>query len=127
MSRFMNPRLAGLTAYTPGEQPQDRAYIKLNTNESPYPPSKGVHKIMRGEVIDNLRLYCNPDCTALKKELACIYGANPAQIFVSNGSDDILNFAFWHLAQVELFFRTFLTDFTRFLPICTACPLKPHL
>ena len=94
MSRFMNPRLAGLTAYTPGEQPQDRKYIKLNTNESPYPPSKGVRKVMRGEVIDNLRLYCNPDCTALKQELAKIYKANPAQIFVSNGSDDILNFAF---------------------------------
>ena len=94
MSRFMNPRLATLKAYTPGEQPQDRTYIKLNTNESPYPPSKGVHKVMRSGVIDNLRLYCNPDCTALKQELAKIYKANPAQIFVSNGSDDILNFAF---------------------------------
>lgn len=95
MSRFMSRKLASLQAYIPGEQPQDRAYIKLNTNESPYPPSKGVRKAMNGGVIDNLRLYCNPDCTLLKEELARLYQANPKQIFVANGSDDILNFAFW--------------------------------
>ena len=94
MSKFMNPRLSGLEAYTPGEQPQDRTYIKLNTNESPYPPSKGVRKAMDRQRLDNLRLYCDPNATALKNELAKIYGKTPAQIFVSNGSDDILNFAF---------------------------------
>ena len=94
MSKFMNPRLSGLEAYTPGEQPQDRTYIKLNTNESPYPPSKGVRKAMDRKRLDNLRLYCDPNATALKEELANIYGKTPAQIFVSNGSDDILNFAF---------------------------------
>ena len=94
MSTFFNPRLASLQAYTPGEQPQDRTYIKLNTNESPYPPSKGVRKAVSKQAIDNLRLYCNPDATALKKELARLYGAKKEEIFVSNGSDDILNFAF---------------------------------
>ena len=94
MSKFMNPRLSGLEAYTPGEQPQDRTYIKLNTNESPYPPSQGVRKAMDRQRLDNLRLYCDPNATALKNELAKIYGKTPAQIFVSNGSDDILNFAF---------------------------------
>ena len=94
MSKFMNPRLSGLEAYTPGEQPQDRTYIKLNTNESPYPPSKGVRKAMDRQRLDNLRLYCDPNATALKNELAKLYDKAPSQIFVSNGSDDILNFAF---------------------------------
>ncbi len=95
MSEFMNPRLASLQAYVPGEQPQDRTYIKLNTNESPYAPSKGVRKALNRKKIDNLRLYCDPNATALKEELAKLYDKKPSEIFVSNGSDDILNFAFW--------------------------------
>ena len=95
MSKFMNPRLEALEAYIPGEQPQDRKYIKLNTNESPYPPSRGVRKAMDRSRVDNLRLYCDPNATALKEELAKLYDKKPTQIFVSNGSDEILNFAFW--------------------------------
>ena len=94
MSVFMNPRLSGLKAYTPGEQPRDRTYIKLNTNESPYPPSRGVRKAINRQRIDDLRLYCDPEATALKGELARLYDKKSSQIFVSNGSDDILNFAF---------------------------------
>ena len=94
MSKFFNPRLASLESYTPGEQPQDRTYIKLNTNESPYAPSKGVLKALDRKRIDNLRLYCDPNATALKAELAKLYDKEPSEIFVSNGSDDILNFAF---------------------------------
>lgn len=94
MSIFFNPRLASLEAYTPGEQPQDRSYIKLNTNESPYPPSKGVRKALDNKRIDDLRLYCDPNATLLKEELAKLYNKKPSEIFVSNGSDDILNFAF---------------------------------
>jgi len=94
MSRFCNPKLASLEAYTPGEQPQDRTYIKLNTNESPYPPSKGVRKAVAKATVDRLRLYCDPNATALKKKLAELYGAELSEVFISNGSDDILNFAF---------------------------------
>ena len=94
MSEFFNPRLSGLKAYTPGEQPRDRTYIKLNTNESPYPPSKGVRKAINRQRIDDLRLYCDPEATALKGELARLYDKKSSQIFVSNGSDDLLNFAF---------------------------------
>lgn len=94
MSKFFNPRLASLEAYTPGEQPQDRKYIKLNTNESPYPPSRGVRKAVNRQAVENLRLYCDPNATALKEELAKLYDKKLEQIFVSNGSDDILNFAF---------------------------------
>lgn len=94
MSKFLNSRLKHLKEYTPGEQPQDKKYIKLNTNESPFPPSKKVlSSITRGN-IENLRLYCNPDATLLKSELAGAYGVKTENVFVSNGSDDILNFAF---------------------------------
>lgn len=94
MSRFFNSRLSSLESYTPGEQPQDRAYIKLNTNESPFPPSKGVIKAVNKKLVKRLRLYCNPEATLLKNKLAEYYNTNPQNIFVSNGSDDILNFAF---------------------------------
>ncbi len=94
MSKFLNERLACLEEYTPGEQPQDKKYIKLNTNESPYPPSdKVIEAIGKGE-IEDLRLYCDPECRLLKESLANIYGVKPQSIFLSNGSDDILNFAF---------------------------------
>lgn len=94
MSQYINPKLAAMEAYIPGEQPQDKRYIKLNTNESPYPPSKGVKKAV-GETIEKLRLYSNPDATALKMALAELYGKKKEQIFISNGSDEALNFAFW--------------------------------
>lgn len=94
MSEFLNTRLQKLEAYTPGEQPQDKKYIKLNTNESPFPPSKGVVNAITGEEIENLRLYCDPECKRLKAEFARLYSVNPENIFLSNGSDDILNFAF---------------------------------
>lgn len=94
MSKYFNPRLSAVKAYTPGEQPRDRTYIKLNTNESPYPPSRGVRKTINRQRIEDLRLYCDPEATALKEELAKLYDKKPSEIFVSNGSDDILNFAF---------------------------------
>lgn len=94
MSKYLNSHLSGLTAYVPGEQPQDRSYIKLNTNESPYPPSRGVRKALNRQRIDSLRLYSNPDATPLKAALAKLYDKKPAQIFVGNGSDEVLNFAF---------------------------------
>ena len=104
MSKFLNSRLASLEAYTPGEQPQDRKYIKLNTNESPYPPSKGVRKAVDRKAVDNLRLYCNPDASVLKEELAKLYDKTPSQIFVANGSDDILNFAFLAFGEDGILF-----------------------
>ena len=94
MSKFLNSRLKPLKEYTPGEQPQDKKYIKLNTNESPFPPSKKVISSIGRENIENLRLYCNPDATLLKSELAGVYGVRVENVFASNGSDDILNFAF---------------------------------
>jgi len=94
MSQFLAERLQALSEYVPGEQPQDRKYIKLNTNESPFPPSEGVLQAISREEVAKLRLYCDPDCKALTKALADRYGVGTDQVFVSNGSDDILNFAF---------------------------------
>ena len=94
MSRFLNPRFETLEVYTPGEQPQDQVYTKLNTNESPYPAAPEVVAAIDAEQVRNLRLYSDPECKPLIAKLAEVYGLSPAQVFVSNGSDDILNFAF---------------------------------
>lgn len=90
----MNARLSSLEEYTPGEQPKDKKYIKLNTNESPYPAPKGVIDAVSADVIANLRLYCDPEASLLKDAIAEKYGMNPKNVFLTNGSDDILNFAF---------------------------------
>ena len=94
MSRFLNARFQGLVAYTPGEQPRDMQYIKLNTNESPYPPAPSVAAALAREDVEDLRLYSDPTAKGLKEALAGLYGLKPENIFVSNGSDEILNFAF---------------------------------
>ena len=99
MSRFLNKRYEKLEAYTPGEQPRDMVYIKLNTNESPYPPAPGVVAAMDAEQVENLRLYSDPTGLSLKQKLAGLYELEPENIFISNGSDDILNFAFMAFAD----------------------------
>ncbi len=93
MSRFFSSRHASLEAYTPGEQPQDIPYIKLNTNESPYPPSPGVSRAVLNEV-EKLRLYSDPTAKELNEAVAAQLGVSPDQILMTNGSDEILNFAF---------------------------------
>ena len=99
MSRFLNERYQSLEAYTPGEQPRDMVYIKLNTNESPYPPAPSVVAAMTGEEVENLRLYSDPTGLSLKQKLAELYELKTENIFISNGSDDILNFAFMAFAD----------------------------
>lgn len=94
MSRYINKNFERLEAYTPGEQPRDIQYVKLNTNESPYPPSDGVIKALNAAEISKLNLYPDPSCRALKEALAECYGVKAENVFVSNGSDDILNFFF---------------------------------
>lgn len=98
MSRFLDSRYQALEAYTPGEQPRDMVYIKLNTNESPYPPAPQVVAAMDAQQVENLRLYSDPTGLSIKQKLAELYALKPENIFVSNGSDDILNFAFMAFA-----------------------------
>ncbi len=94
MSRFLSSKYKDLEAYTPGEQPIDKKYIKLNTNESPYPPSKSVVDALSSEEVLKLNLYSDPTARGLKARIAELYGVGSENVFVSNGSDDILNFSF---------------------------------
>ena len=98
MSRFFTEKYAALTPYTPGEQPRDMKYVKLNTNESPFPPSAGVAAAV-AEQCGKLQLYSDPETTALRGKLSEIYGVSPRQILVTNGSDEVLNFAFMAFAD----------------------------
>ncbi len=98
MSRFFSRRYDALEPYTPGEQPKDQQYIKLNTNESPFPPSPAVEAAVRREA-PLLRLYSDPESTELTKKLAARYHLAPEQVLVTNGSDEALNFAFMAFAD----------------------------
>ena len=92
MSRFFSEKFAGLVPYVPGEQPQDQKYVKLNTNESPFPPSPAVVEAMR-KAGESANLYCDPTCGALCKAIARMYGIQPENVLPVNGSDEILYFA----------------------------------
>lgn len=100
MSRFFSKKYASLIPYTPGEQPRDAEYIKLNTNESPFPPSPSVEKVLCEEW-QKLKLYSDPECIELRGELASLYGVKPEQVIMTNGSDEALNFAFMAFADDE--------------------------
>ncbi len=93
MSRFFSPKYRELEAYTPGEQPRERKFIKLNTNESPFPPAPAVRERV-AEAAGGLNLYSDPECTALRAALAERLGLSPENLILSNGSDEALNFAF---------------------------------
>ena len=93
MSRFFSEKYAALEPYTPGEQPRDMKYIKLNTNESPFPPSEGVIRAAEREA-GRLQLYSDPEVTELMIEAERVFGVPRDMILMTNGSDEILNFAF---------------------------------
>lgn len=93
MSRFLTPTLENLQPYTPGEQPQDQPYIKLNANENPYPPSPWVTEALNAEETRRLRLYPDQACRGLLTAAATRYGLKPSQIIAGNGSDENLFFA----------------------------------
>ncbi len=93
MSSFFSKKYKDLVPYTPGEQPRDKKYIKLNTNESPFPPSKNVFRAVKNEA-KNLQLYSDPESSRIRMALAKKYGVEKENVIVGNGSDEILNFAF---------------------------------
>ncbi len=93
MTRFFSKRYSDILPYVPGEQPKKQTYIKLNTNESPFPPSPNAIR-MAGEAIKTLRLYSDPECTALKEAASRVFGVDTACLLPTNGSDEILYFAF---------------------------------
>ena len=93
MSRFFSDKYRDLEPYVPGEQPKDKKYVKLNTNESPFPVSeKAMAEAVKA--LKELQLYPDPDCSLLRDKIAAYYGVSPSNVFISNGSDEALNFAF---------------------------------
>ncbi len=93
MSRFFSKKYDKLVPYTPGEQPREMVYTKLNTNESPFPPSP-IAMRYASEACRNLQLYSDPTCKELHSALAKAFGVSPDEVLATNGSDEILNFAF---------------------------------
>ncbi len=100
MSRFLSAKHGKLTPYTPGEQPKDTKYIKLNTNESPFPPSPNAQR-MAAEAAKNLQLYSDPECRDLIKIASEVFGVGEDEIIFTNGSDEVLNFAFMAFCDGE--------------------------
>jgi len=94
MTNYWSKLVEGLDPYVPGEQPQDQQYIKLNTNESPYPPAPAVAQAIKNFEADSLRRYPDPQSHDLVTALANYYGLKPQQVFVGNGSDEVLAHAF---------------------------------
>ncbi|MDY3692595.1 MAG: histidinol-phosphate transaminase [Dysosmobacter sp.] len=94
MSKFLSREAGRLAPYTPGEQPQDQQYIKLNTNESPFPPSPKVVKALSRAELLKLNLYSDPTCGQLVAAIAKRYELQPENVLTGNGSDEILAFAF---------------------------------
>jgi histidinol-phosphate aminotransferase len=94
MDRFWSARVKGLSPYVAGEQPRDGQFIKLNTNENPYPAPQAVLMAMRAAANEKLRLYPDPNCVELRNVIAETYHVDAAEVFVGNGSDEVLAFAF---------------------------------
>ena len=100
MSKFFSKKYSHLVPYTPGEQPKDKKYIKLNTNESPFPPSQKAVKLA-AQAAQELMLYPDPECRALTEKIAKSLGLEFENLLVTNGSDEILNFAFMAFCDDE--------------------------
>ena len=111
---MFSERLKKLSPYIPGEQPQDRTYLKLNTNENPYPPSPRIRNFLQTFDIENLRLYPDPLFIDLRKKIADRYHLDRDQVFIGNGSDEVLSFAFYAFfdsARSPLLFPEFTYSF----------------
>ncbi len=93
MSKFIRPCYSSLVPYTPGEQLNDKKYIKLNTNESPYPPSPKVLEALSEDVVNNLKLYSDPELKLLKDAVADCFSLKRENVFCGNGSDDVIAFS----------------------------------
>lgn len=102
MSKFWSPFVKNLVPYVPGEQPKLTKLVKLNTNENPYGPSPKALEAMRAELNDDLRLYPDPNGDLLKQAVAEYYGVRTGQVFVGNGSDEVLAHIFHGLFQQDL-------------------------
>ena len=99
MSKFWSPLVSSLVPYVPGEQPKMANLVKLNTNENPFGPSPKVIEAIRAELNDSLRLYPDPEGEDLRQTIAGYHSVKPEQIFLGNGSDEVLAHIFYALFQ----------------------------
>lgn len=90
-TKYFRDNIAGMQAYVPGEQPRDADYIKLNTNENPYPPAPGVIEQIKAACSADLRLYPDPDALFVREKLSQVFSVDKSQIMLGNGSDELLN------------------------------------
>lgn len=132
MNRYWSKRIQTIIPYTPGEQPKDRKFVKLNTNECPYPPSPQAVEAIRSAAGENLRLYPDPECLDLRSAIARREGLDIGQVFCGNGSDEILAFAFQAFFDPErevVFPRitySFYPVYTDFFGLtCREVPMNP--
>ena len=138
MSRFLSKKYASLVPYVPGEQPRDRSYIKLNTNESPFAPSRRARR-EASKALARLALYPDPTMKALREEYAATLGVAPEQLLATNGSDEILNFAFSAFCDADTpavfpditygFYRVFADLYgipTRVVPLDDELRIRPE-
>ena len=91
---FLSEMAKRTTPYTPGEQPRDKKYIKLNTNENPYPPSEDVLNAIKNAEAADIRLYPPPECDNLKEIISTYYDVDREMVFTGNGSDEVLAFSY---------------------------------
>ena len=113
-----------MEAYTPGEQPKDGVYIKLNTNESPYPPSPGVVARLKDSDIERLRLYSDPTCRALREALGREHGVAFSRVCPTNGSDEALAFAFMAYGRGGVAFPDITYGFYPVFAELYGCPMN---
>ena len=127
MSRFLSERYSKIEPYTPGEQPKMTNLIKLNTNESPFPPSPNVVKALNEAEISKLNLYSDPDTKEVTDAVAKVMGVNSNQVLMGNGSDEILAFAFQAFCDKE--HQPCFADITYgFYPVfCELYGLEPEI
>ncbi|WP_100488391.1 histidinol-phosphate transaminase [Sporolactobacillus pectinivorans] len=127
MSKYWNERIHKLEPYVPGEQPKDRRYIKLNTNENPYPPSPGVLAAIKEAVNDQLRLYPDPNEDELRATLAKYYQLSSDNIFVGNGSDEVLAFSFMTFFSPDRPVMFADITYSFYKVFANLCELKPEI
>ena len=124
MSRFFSEKYLDLEAYVPGEQPRNQQYVKLNTNENPYPPLPEVAKAV-AEASSKLYLYSDTECVELRKALAKRLEVSTDELLMTNGSDEILNFAF--MAFCDKHMPAYFADITYgFYPVFAAINQVPY-
>ena len=124
MSRFFSEKYLDLEPYVPGEQPRDQQYVKLNTNENPYPPHPAVAKAVE-EASKKLYLYSDTECVELRKTLAKRLDVSTDELLMTNGSDEILNFAF--MAFCDKHTPAYFADITYgFYPVFAAINRVPY-